>query len=198
MDFPEGCPICGGHNGGRGTCPPCGKTVDTFRRLFRNLQRWRASYEQDPDLEVLSGPDGREWLLWDIERLYSYRTVLPDQQRRCIELFLYQQYYERETADELGVGQNSKHTSVAIYATVGLIRLLSLARAGQLAGCRFDFDVDRMVELPAPVLVLPQTRVIVPVIETIPSFSTGSIWRRYVVADTPLVIEYPLFGGALL
>lgn len=143
MDFPAGCPVCGGDNGGRGCCPPCSKTVDRFRRLFRNLQQWWVLYEVNPELEIIPSSDGREWSIWDVQRLYDYRTVLPDQQRKCIELFLYENYYERDTAAALGVGRG-EHTSVAIYATVGLIKLLSLAREGQLRGVDFDFDVDML------------------------------------------------------
>lgn len=133
------CKICGGFSDQRLTCGPCTQTVDVFRGLIRNLQRWRSAFESLEVEETICGPDGREWLLWDVERLYHFRSKLPDQQRLCIELFLYENVYERETAQLLGV---SPSCPVAIYATVGLATLLGMVRAGELPGCDFDFDVD--------------------------------------------------------
>jgi len=197
MDFPDGCPICGGHNGGRGTCAPCSKTVNTFRNLIRNLQRWRSLYEADASADVLCGPDGREWLLWDIERFYEYRRVLPEQQRRCIELFLYENHFERETAEKMGVGKGSQHTSVAIYATVGLIKLLSLARDGELPGCSFDFDVDiELLDAPVPI-PLPRTPMVVEVVDPAP-VPLVSVQVTYRIGGAPVVVEYPSIRERLL
>jgi hypothetical protein len=133
------CKICGGFSNHKLTCPLCTKTVDTFRGLIRNLQKWRSALEALEVEETICGPDGREWVLWDIERLYAHRNRLPEQQRRCIELFLYENVYEAETARILGV---SASCPVAIYATVGLATLLGWARAGDLPGVNFEFDVD--------------------------------------------------------
>lgn len=192
LSYPDGCPICGGLNGGRGTCDPCGKTVDQFRRLIRNLQQWRSSYEVNPELEILPSVDGREWNIWDVERFYGYRRLLPEQQRRCIELFLHDNFFERETAQALGVGRG-KHTSVAIYATVGLIKLLAMARAGELPGCHFDFEVDlppRHVAIPIPIVPAPAhielpEPMVTPII---------TVQVTYTLDGAPLVLDYPLLS----
>lgn len=184
FSYPDGCPICGGDNDGKGTCEPCGRTVDQFRRLIRNLQQWRSSYEEDSTLEILPSVDGRDWVLWDIERFYDYRRLLPEQQRRCIELFLYGNLFERETAQALGVGRG-KHTSVAIYATVGLIKLLSMARNRELPGCDFEFDVD----MPEPDLVPLHIEIVAPV-----SSPQITVQVTYIIEGTPVVLDYPLLA----
>lgn len=96
-------------------------------------------YEAGLASDVIRGSDGREWALPDVRRFYDYRSLLPNQMRRAVELFLYQQRLEREAAVLMGV---SPTNPVAMYATVGLTKLLGKARAGQLSGCRFDFYCD--------------------------------------------------------
>lgn len=106
--------------------------VNTHRELIRNLQAWHSMFEA---LEVsdtlVSGCDGAEYSLWDIDYLYLQRSVLPEQMRRAIELCLYENVLEREAAVCMGVAPS---TPVAIYATVGLTRLLAMAYNSSLPG----------------------------------------------------------------
>jgi hypothetical protein len=192
MDFPDGCPVCGGVNNGRGTCVPCTRTVSTFRELIRNLQNWRSAHESDANLDVLSSADGREWMLWDVEQFYDARRLLPEQQRTCIELFLYENHFERTTAEKMGVGRDSKHTSVAIYATVGLIKLLSLARAGQIPGCHFEFDVDMAEPEPKPIPAV-EPAVQINIIDRAPA-PVITVQVSYQSDGNDVVVKYPLFS----
>ena len=118
--------------------------MDVIRRLFRHLQQWRSGVEAGEVDEVLATPDGREWVLWDLEVLYDHRRRLPEKMRLSIELFLHDNRLEREAAVLMGVQATNP---VATYATVGITRLIALARAGCLPGCRrrFTFEVDREV-----------------------------------------------------
>lgn len=105
--------------------------VTIHRELIRNLQHWRALYEAREAPEVLVAGDGHEYCLWDVERFYAARHLLPDRQERTIRLNLYEDRSEREIAEILGIGRNNP---VAIYGTVGLTRLLALAVKGDVEG----------------------------------------------------------------
>lgn len=101
--------------------------------------------------ETLVDPLGRTWVLWDIERFYGYRSRLPAQMASAIEHFLYRNLLERSAAVVMGI---SPSNPVGVYATVGLTRLLGLARARQLPGCCFEFEADLARQpLPASLLV---------------------------------------------
>ncbi len=116
-----------------------------MRGLLRGLQAWRSSYESLEVAETLVDPAGREWVLWDVERFYDHRRRLPERMRVAIELMLYEGRFERDVACSMGISESNP---VGVYVTVGLVRLLAMARAGRLRGCRIEFDVDRVV--PAP------------------------------------------------
>ena len=130
----KACPLCSGENAGRWTCESCTSIVNTHRELIRNLQAWHSMFES---LQVgdtlISGVDGAEYSLWDIDYLYDQRHRLPEQMRRAIELCLYENVLEKQAAVLMGVAESNP---VAVYATVGLTRLLALAYTGDLPGYR--------------------------------------------------------------
>lgn len=133
------CPLCGGPNDGKWTCPSCTKVVNTYRALIRNLQQWRVLFESREVSDVIVGPDGADYCLWDIESLYQQRTLLPIQQQRAIQLCWFDNVLERKAAERMGVSSSSP---VAVYATVGLTRLLSMALHGDLPGLRIELSAE--------------------------------------------------------
>jgi hypothetical protein len=90
-----------------------------LRELLRNLQLFEALFETE-GIDTLTGPDGEEYCLFDLRRLYACRVHLSQRQCQAVELFLYQDLREREVAISMGV---SEANPVAIYATQGLRRL---------------------------------------------------------------------------
>jgi hypothetical protein len=116
-----------------------------MRGLLRGLQAWRSSYESLEVAETLVDPAGREWVLWDVERFYDHRRRLPERMRVAIELMLYEGRFERDVARSMGISESNP---VGVYVTVGLVRLLAMARTGRLRGCRIEFDVDRVPAAP--------------------------------------------------
>ncbi len=113
-------------DGGSGPC----LTVPFLRELLRNLNSFRALYENE-GVDTISGPDGSEMSLWDIEYLREQCSPpnVSVRQADVIELCIVQGYREREVARILGVGSN---TPVAIYATKGLTRIIKLIDDGEL------------------------------------------------------------------
>jgi Sigma-70, region 4 len=93
-----------------------------LRELLRNLQLFEALFECE-GIDTINGPDGVQYCLFDIQRLYGYRVHLSQRQRQAVELFLYQDLREREVAESMGV---SPANPVAIYATQGLRRLAQI------------------------------------------------------------------------
>lgn len=122
------CPICEGQNGGKWTCPRCTRLVAVHRELLRNLQAWRYAYEAGEVSDVLDNGE-RSYSLWDILALYEARGRLAPQQATAIELFLYNNIAERDAAVAMGASEKSP---VAIYATVGIARLLGMSRRGEI------------------------------------------------------------------
>jgi DNA-directed RNA polymerase specialized sigma24 family protein len=119
--------------------------VRTFRELFRHLQAWTALYETEGK-DTLTGPDGTEYCLHDIDHFYreavgghdlvknsrgreEKKYLLSPRQRQAIRLFLYENRPEREVARTMGV---SEENPVASYATQGLVRLNQLIKAGTI------------------------------------------------------------------
>lgn len=137
----HGCPVCGGENGGKWTCSPCTSDVNTLRELFRNLQAWHSLYEaREVEDTLTSAETGMTWTLFDVDYLYEQRSRLPQQMRVVIELYLYQNLLEEETAIRLGVARTNP---VAIYATAGLTKLVAMAKGGELSG--FHWESKRAV-----------------------------------------------------
>lgn len=125
------CPLCAGDNGdSKWTCQRCTLLVDTHRSLLRNLQQWRSCFESAEVSDIVISPiDGQEYSLWDIERFYGYRSLLPDRQRLSMQYCLYENRREADAAVLLGIKPTNP---VSIYATIGLTSLLTKAYAGEL------------------------------------------------------------------
>lgn len=111
--------------------------MNVHRELVRNLQAWHSLFESQEAPEVLVASDGRSYSLWDVDCFYEQRVLLPEQMRRSMELCLYQNVLERDAAVLMGVAATNP---VAVYATVGLTRLLSLAYNGELPNYRLPVE----------------------------------------------------------
>lgn len=122
------CPICDAPNGGKWACARCSPLVSTHRELLRNLQAWEAAFADGEVSDILSDGE-RSYSLWDIKRFYEARTHLAPGQASAITLCLYENVAERQAALQLGISEKSP---VAIYATVGITRLLRMAREGTI------------------------------------------------------------------
>lgn len=103
-------------------------TVGVLRELFRNLHLFRIIYEQE-GIDVLKGPEGEQYSLWDIEALYARASELPPRQREAIELCLIENMRERDAAVKMGVSETNP---VASYATVGLQKLVKIYNENNL------------------------------------------------------------------
>lgn len=105
-------------------------TVGVLRELFRNLQAFHAVFETD-GIDIIIGPDGTEWCLWDLEYLYREGLpMLPPRQRQAIELCLIHNVKESDAAVRMGV---SPTNPVAMYATSGLQKLIGLIESGSFS-----------------------------------------------------------------
>lgn len=91
-----------------------------LRELFRNLQAFEELFRSE-GIDTLKGPDGSNYSIFDLRRLYDIRReVLSVQRARAIEFFLYCDMREQDAAEAMGL---SRETPVAIYATQGLKQL---------------------------------------------------------------------------
>ncbi|MFJ4902809.1 RNA polymerase sigma factor [Streptomyces sp. NPDC088727] len=113
--------------------------VRTLRELFRHLQSWNSLYEVEGK-DIIAGPDGTEYCIHDIARLYlaaihgrgeKGKHLLSPRQREAIQLFLIENRPEREVARIMGVSEDNP---VASYATQGLVRINELIEAGVISG----------------------------------------------------------------
>ena len=98
----------------------------TLRELFRHLQAFRALYETE-GIDTVQGPDGEEYVIWDIEYLLEQTGCLPPRQRQAIHLCLIENRKEKDAAVIMGV---SPTNPVAMYATSGLEKLVALVEQG--------------------------------------------------------------------
>lgn len=103
-------------------------TVAILRELFRNLQLFRSLYEHH-GVDVVTGSEGEQYSLWDIEALYASASELPPRQREAIELCLIENMRERDAALKMGVSETNP---VACYATVGLEKLVKVYNKNNL------------------------------------------------------------------
>jgi hypothetical protein len=104
-------------------------TVETLREMFRHLQAWHSLYEAE-GIDVLTGPDGEEWSLWDIDILYEMsQHYLSVRQRQAIRLCLYENLSEARAARAMGTDESNP---VTMYASSGLETLVHLYRVGML------------------------------------------------------------------
>jgi hypothetical protein len=102
-------------------------TVDVLREAFRHIEAWRAIYETE-GIDVIH-LNGQELCLWDLEYLLTKLDGLPKRQREAIDLFLVQNYKEKEAAVMMGV---SEENPIGMYATSGLIKLVKWVNEGSL------------------------------------------------------------------
>lgn len=100
--------------------------VNVLRELFRNLQAFRAFYEAEGQ-DTITGPDGRQYCLFDIEHLYAQVRVLSPRQRQAIELCLVGNVKEKEASRIMGVSETNP---VMMYATNGLKRICQMIEEG--------------------------------------------------------------------
>jgi hypothetical protein len=108
-------------------------TVETLREMFRHLQAWHSLYEAE-GTDVLTGPDGEEWSLWDIDILYEMsQYYLSVRQRQAIRLCLYENLSEARAARAMGTDESNP---VTMYASSGLETLVHLYRVGMLPSVR--------------------------------------------------------------
>ena len=108
--------------------------VATLRELLRNLQQWESLFATD-HIDTITGPDGQQYHLTDIQYLYECRALLSPRQRQAIELCLYMDTKEKDVSLLMGV---SPTNPVAMYATNGLKRICEMVRAGELPRYRPD------------------------------------------------------------
>jgi hypothetical protein len=109
-------------------------TVGVLRSLLKNLEAFRSLYESE-GIDILPGPGGVEYSLYDIEYLYEARHLLSTRQQEAIELFLVRNIRERDVAKMMGV---SASNPVASYATHGLEKILEMIASGKLP--RFQME----------------------------------------------------------
>ena len=102
--------------------------VNVLRELFRNLQAFRAFYEAEGQ-DTITGPDGREYCLFDVEHLYEQVRVLSPRQRQAIELCLVGNVKEKQASKIMGVSETNP---VMMYATNGLKRICQMIDAGEV------------------------------------------------------------------
>jgi DNA-directed RNA polymerase specialized sigma24 family protein len=114
--------------------------ISVLRELMRNLQAWESLYETD-NIDVITGPDGATYHLFDVQYLYTCRDRLSPRQRQAIELCLYQNVKEKDATVIMGV---SPTNPVAMYATNGLRRLCEMLADGELPRYRTDESDDTM------------------------------------------------------
>jgi hypothetical protein len=110
------------------TAVPADPAISELRELFRNLQEFRALYEETGVDEIVT-PYGRKWTLWDLEYLLKMCKHLTIRQRQVITLCLVHNMRERDAARAIGVSETNP---VMMYATLGLRRLLDLIENGAL------------------------------------------------------------------
>lgn len=108
-------------------------TVEILRAMLRNLLAFRALYETEGK-DILTGPDGTEWSLWDLEHLYEAAIRdLPRRQSQAIQLFLVYNMREADVAEAMGL---SRTNPIGMYATSGIERVLEWVQEGRMARFR--------------------------------------------------------------
>jgi hypothetical protein len=112
-------------------------TVNLLRSLFRSLAAFRAARE-DTGLDLITGPSGHAWSIWDIELLYqATQEVLPPRQAQAIQYFLIEGMYEADAAERMGI---SRTNPIGMYATDGLERIVALVSDHKIKGYQHGGD----------------------------------------------------------
>lgn len=89
---------------------------------------FRALYS-DEGKDTITGPDGTEWSLWDLETIYTACLSLPPRQAQSIQLFLVGNMREADVAEMMGL---SRTNPIGMYATTGLEKIVSLIVEGKM------------------------------------------------------------------
>lgn len=111
--------------------------MPVLREVLRHYQAFRSVFETD-GVDTLTGPDGFEISLWDVEYLVQSLSLLPPRQRQAIQFCLIENMKETDAAVRMGV---SPTNPVAMYAASGLSKIIAMIQAGQLP--RFRMDQER-------------------------------------------------------
>lgn len=101
----------------------------TLRVLLRNLQGFRSLYE-DYGVDTITGPDGEEYSLWDLE--YLVREGLPlctKRQQEAVFWCLLMNRKEKDAAVLMGVAETNP---VSMYSNKALQRMLDGVESGEL------------------------------------------------------------------
>lgn len=112
--------------------------VSVLRELFRNLQAFRAFYEAEGQ-DTITGPDGQDYCLFDIEHLYSQVTLLSPRQRQAIELCLVSNVKEKQASQIMGVSETNP---VMMYATNGLKKICEMIERGEMPRYKEQHQVE--------------------------------------------------------
>lgn len=99
-----------------------------LRELLRNLQAFRAFYEVEGQ-DTITGPDGQDYNLFDVEHLLEQVKLLSPRQRQAIELCLVANVKEKDATIIMGVAPTNP---VMMYATNGLTRLCTMIESGEI------------------------------------------------------------------
>jgi hypothetical protein len=153
--------------------------------MFRHLQAWHSLYEAE-GTDVLTGPDGEEWSLWDIDILYEMsQHYLSVRQRQAIKLCLYENLSEARAARAMGTDESNP---VTMYASSGLETLVHLYRVGMLPSVqqfrREQAKANNRNRAPVPVWTYDWAETLADVIE---ETYVNKRSRAQVVQMSPLV-----------
>lgn len=87
---------------------------------------------QERGLETFTDPEGREWAIGDIFRLFdASQKMLSPRQAQAIKWFLAEQMFEADVAERMGL---SRTNPIGMYATAGIERLMELVDFGAIKG----------------------------------------------------------------
>jgi hypothetical protein len=111
--------------------------VRVLRELFRHLMHWETLFESDA-VDVLTGPDGAQYHLSDIQYLYECRKFLSPRQKQAIELCLYHNVKEKEATKIMAVSETNP---VMMYATTGLRKIILMIENKELPRYRHDGEM---------------------------------------------------------
>lgn len=149
-------------------------SVEVLREMFRSLQAWRSLYEAE-GVDILCGPDGTEWALWDIELLYEMsQDLLSSRQKQAIRYCLYENLSEAKAAAKMGADESNP---VTMYASSGLEVLVHLSHIGMLPNSH-EFRMDQAKR--AKVAYERQAQSFIP--STI-GFQVMDVWADAVIAS---------------
>lgn len=150
------------------TAVPKNPRVSELRELFRNLNAFRAVYEET-GFEDITTPEGGVWSIWDLEYLCQQLPRLTPRQQQAITLCLIHNMREKDAARAMGV---SVTNPVMMYATLGLQRLLDMIDKGELTRYRDD-DIELNPEDLRRDALVSKTRLVTTILGKVRTVSNG-------------------------